>query len=221
MNSPLRKIVPALLLVSLILTAGITAASTNLDVLLPIPGWVLEAAHSLVSLIIITALFAMIYRILPDVYITWRDTLLGAAFTSVLFTVGKFLIGLYLGKASLASAYGAAGSLVILLVWIYYSAQVFFFGAEFTHVFALRRGSHSLFIHAGTNVATVPAEITGGSQVRAPSDGKRSDGRREEAASGGSHLNTHRTLAIGLAAMMGGLGWWRDRTARRSGPDSR
>ena len=209
-----------LLLVSLILSAGITAASTHLDALLPIPGWVLEATNSLVSLIIITGLFAMIYRILPDVNITWRDTFLGAAFTSVLFTVGKFLIGLYLGKASIASAYGAAGSLVILLVWIYYSAQVFFFGAEFTHVFALRRGSHSPFIHAGTNVVTVPVEITGSAGIPAPSDGKRSDGKREEAASGGSHLNTHRTVAIGLAAMMGGLGWWRGRTARRRGPDS-
>jgi membrane protein len=145
-----------LLLVSLVLSAAIAAASTFLNGLMPIPAWVLHAVNSVLSLVVFTGMFAMIYRFLPDTNITWRDTLLGAAFTSVLFTVGKLGIGLYLGKAGVASAYGAAGSLVIVLVWVYYSAQVFFFGAEFTHVYALRKGSHSPDVHGSTSVVTVP-----------------------------------------------------------------
>jgi membrane protein len=197
-----------LLLVSLILSAAITAAGTFVSGLLPVPEWVLQAANALLSLVVFTALFAMLYRFMPDVTITWHDTFLGAAFTSVLFTIGKFLIGLYLGKASVASAYGAAGSLVVLLVWVYYSAQVFFFGAEFTHVFALRRGSHSPSVHAGTSVVTVPVSITGPVES-------------EQAAGGGSQLNPHRTIALGLAAMLGGLSWWRGKTGRRAGTESR
>jgi uncharacterized BrkB/YihY/UPF0761 family membrane protein len=81
------------------------------------------------------------FRYLPDIDIEWRDVWLGAAFTSVLFAIGKFAIGLYLGKASIGSAYGAAGSLVILLVWVYYSSQILFFGAEFTQVYAQHHGS--------------------------------------------------------------------------------
>lgn len=129
------------LLVSLVLSAGIAAASFFVGHLLPVPGWLLEVANLLFSLLVITTVFAMIYRFLPQTPIGWRDTFWGASFTSVLFTIGKYLIGLYLGEASIASAYGAAGSLVVVLVWVYYSAQVFFFGAEFTHVFAKRYGS--------------------------------------------------------------------------------
>lgn len=204
-----------LLLVSLLISAAISAAGTFLDGVLPIPPWVLHVANSVLSLVVFTAVFAMIYRFMPDVTIAWRDTFLGAAVTSVLFTIGKFLIGFYLGTASVASAYGAAGSLVIVLAWIYYSAQVFFFGAEFTHVYAVRRGSHAPDVHAGTNVVTVPVEITGHAETPPPVHSS-TDGKRAEAASGGSHLNPHRTAAIGLAAMMGGLGWWRGRSARCS-----
>ncbi len=93
------------------------------------------------SLVVITVLFAMIYRILPDVHIAWRDVWIGAAVTAALFTIGKYLIGLYLGRSSVASVYGAAGSFVVILVWIYYSAAVFLFGAEFTNVYATRWGS--------------------------------------------------------------------------------
>ena len=94
-----------------------------------------------VSFLIITALFAAMYKWLPDVKIGWRDVLLGAVLTALLFTVGKFMIGLYLGKASIVSVYGAAGSLVVILVWVYYSAIIFLFGAELTQVTARRRGS--------------------------------------------------------------------------------
>ncbi len=130
-----------LLLVSLVVNAAIAAAGTYFAGFLPAPEVVLHAANSLLSFVIITGLFAAIYKIMPDVRIEWRDVLLGAAVTSLLFTIGKFLIGLYLGKASFASTYGAAASVVILIVWVYYSGQVFFFGAEFTKAFASRYGS--------------------------------------------------------------------------------
>jgi membrane protein len=84
----------------------------------------------------------MIYKVLPDATVAWNDVWIGAAATSLLFTVGKFLIGLYLGKSSVASVYGAAGSLVIILLWVYYSAQILLFGAEFTQVYANQFGSH-------------------------------------------------------------------------------
>jgi hypothetical protein len=86
-------------------------------------------------------LFGLIYKVVPDVEIGWRDVIYGALFTAVLFTIGKAAIGLYLGKASVGSPYGAAGSLVVLVVWVYYSAQILFFGAEFTQIYANRYGS--------------------------------------------------------------------------------
>ncbi len=94
-----------------------------------------------VSFALITLLFAMIYKVLPDVEIAWRDVWIGAAVTALLFTIGKFLIGLYLAHSTVASTYGAAGSLVVLLLWIYYSSQILFLGAEFTQVYATRYGS--------------------------------------------------------------------------------
>lgn len=90
---------------------------------------------------IVTLLFAMIYKVLPDVKISWRDVWFGAAVTALLFTLGKFLIGLYLGHAGIGSFYGAAGSLIVILFWIYYSAQILLFGAEFTQVYAGWSGS--------------------------------------------------------------------------------
>ncbi len=89
----------------------------------------------------ITGAFGLIFKLLPDVRVAWRDVWLGAAVTSLFFTGGKFLIGLYLGKSAVTSAYGAAGSLVIIVVWVYYSSQILLFGAEFTKVWATRRGS--------------------------------------------------------------------------------
>lgn len=106
-------------------------------------GWdvVLEILNFAVSFGIFTLLFAMIYKIMPRAMIPWRDVWTGAAVTALLFTIGKVLIGLYLGKSSLASGFGAAGSLVMLLAWVYYSAQIFLFGAEYTWVYANRHGS--------------------------------------------------------------------------------
>jgi membrane protein len=100
-----------------------------------------QALESVISLGIISILFAMIYKLLPDTPIRWGDVWFGATITACLFTAGKFLLGLYLGQTGTASAFGAAGSLVVILLWVYYSSQVFLFGAEFTHVHASRRGS--------------------------------------------------------------------------------
>jgi membrane protein len=130
-----------LLLVSLILSAAIAAAGKFFQGILPLPEPVLHLTSSVVTFIAVTILFALLYKVVPDVHIEWRDVIIGAAVTSLLFSIGKFLIGLYLGKASVGSAYGAAGSLVVFIVWVYYSAQIFFMGAEFTHVFAERHGS--------------------------------------------------------------------------------
>ncbi|HXJ12262.1 MAG TPA: YihY/virulence factor BrkB family protein [Candidatus Limnocylindrales bacterium] len=132
-----------LLLVSLVLDAWIAAMEKLLGSFLPTPEPVLHLATFLISFLVITCLFAAIYKLLPDTRLEWRDVAVGAPVTSLIFTAGKQVVGLYLGKASLESSYGAAGSLVILLVWVYYSAQLFFFGAEFTKVYANTFGSHS------------------------------------------------------------------------------
>jgi membrane protein len=130
-----------ILLVSLILSAllaGLGGMMSNI-----IPGWVVFGylLNYAVALGVMTALIAMIYKILPDVKIAWRDVWVGALVTSVLFQIGKFAIGLYIGKASVGSPFGAAGSLAVLLVWVYYSSQIILLGAEFTRVSALRRGA--------------------------------------------------------------------------------
>jgi membrane protein len=129
------------LLVSLVLSAWLAAVGTYVGSLLPAPAAGLEALNFVISFVVITGSFALIFKLLPDVRIAWRDVWLGAAVTSLFFTVGKFLIGLYLGKSAVASAYGAAGSLVIIVVWVYYSAQILLLGAEFTKVWTKRRGS--------------------------------------------------------------------------------
>ena len=130
-----------LLLVSLVLSALLSALDPYLTDLLPGSIYLLQILNFVISFGVITLLFAMIYKILPDVKIAWSDVWIGAAVTSLLFALGKFLIGLYLGNSSAGSAYGAAGSLVILLLWIYYSAQILLFGAEFTQVYAKKYGS--------------------------------------------------------------------------------
>ena len=156
-----------LLLVSLALSAWVVAVGTYFGGLLPAPAAALEAVNFVVSFAVVTALFAMTFKLLPDVHIAWRDVWLGASVTALLFTIGKFLIGLYLGKSSIASAYGAAGSLVIIVVWVYYSAQILLLGAEFTKVYVKRRGSG--FAPAETAVpVTAEARAEQGMGVRRP-----------------------------------------------------
>jgi len=129
-----------LLLVSLVLTSALSAFGKWFGNLLPVPEGILQAVNFSLSFVVITGLFALIFKVLPDARIAWRDVWIGAAITSALFTIGKFAIGLYLGKSNVGTAYGAAGSLVIVLVWVYYSAQILLYGAEFTQVYANRRG---------------------------------------------------------------------------------
>jgi membrane protein len=130
-----------LLLVSLVIDSAIAAAGHFLGNRLPGGEALWQGVQLVVSLAVVTVLFAMIFRFLPDVHPQWRDVWLGAAFTALLFVIGKFALGLYLGKSAVGSSYGAAGSLVVLLLWVYYSAQILFFGAEFTQVYARTHGS--------------------------------------------------------------------------------
>lgn len=125
-----------LLMVSLVLSTALAAIGKFFGGILPVPASVLAIANFLFSFLAIAVLFALIFKFVPETKIPWRDVRVGAIATALLFTIGKTLIGLYLGKASVGSAYGAAGSLIVVIVWVYYSAQIFFFGAEFTHVYA-------------------------------------------------------------------------------------
>ncbi len=130
-----------LLLVSLLLSALLAAVGKYLGGILPIPAVLLESVDFLFSLLSITVLFAMTFKLLPNARIAWSDVWIGAALTSLLFTAGKFVIGFYIGKSVSTSAYGAAGSLVVVVAWIYYSALLLYFGAEFTRVYANTLGS--------------------------------------------------------------------------------
>ncbi len=130
-----------LLMVSLVASAALAAVGKWWSPLFG--GWatLAQAVNFVFSFAMVTVIFAMIYKLMPRVSVQWRDVWIGAGVTALLFTVGKHLIGLYIGKSSVASGYGAAGSLVVLLVWVYYSAQIFLLGAEFTWVYAHRYGS--------------------------------------------------------------------------------
>jgi membrane protein len=128
----------------------------------PLAGWepLAHGVNFIVGFALTTALFALIYRFMPDATIEWRDVGIGALVTAFLFSVGKYVIGLYIGKSALASGFGAAGSLAVLLAWVYYSAQIFLYGAEFTwayaHAFGSRQGQDGPApLPAGA--ATVPA----------------------------------------------------------------
>jgi membrane protein len=196
-----------LLLITLVFDAAISAMGPMLQRL--VGGEALMHVVSLVlSFIVSTVLFAAIFRILPDLKIAWHDVWLGAIFTSLLFVLGKWGLGLYLGKAAVGSAYGAAGSLVILLVWVYWSAQILFFGAEFTQVYARTFGTlqgdtskQQARTEAGrvedrpkTAAVPVPAKPP----VPAPMYGKKQSGGAAKLAAGG---------AVGLlfGALIGGI----------------
>jgi membrane protein len=130
-----------LLMVSLVISAGLTAFGNYLDAVLPMGKLILPALNFFVSLVLLGVLFGAIYKVLPDRSLQWKDVVIGALMTSVLFNIGKSLIGWYIGSSAIASSYGAAGGLIVLLLWIYYSVQIFLFGAEFTKIYANRHGS--------------------------------------------------------------------------------
>jgi membrane protein len=157
-----------LLLVSLVLSAAVSAVGKWFGGWLPAPEVLLQGLELVISLAVITGLFALIFKVLPDAKVGWGDVWVGAFLTALLFTIGKFAIGLYLGKSDVGSAYGAAGSLVILLVWVYYSSQILLFGAEFTQVYANKLGSR--IVPSDNAVVADPAKAkdSGGQSPRRP-----------------------------------------------------
>jgi membrane protein len=146
-----------LLLVSLVVSAALSLFARYSDAVWGGPFELLAMIASLISFTVIAALFAVIYKTLPDAPLSWRDVWIGAFFTAGLFSLGKYAIGLYLGNSSVASSFGAAGSVIALLLWVYYSAQIFFLGAEFTRQYALGFGSLR-----PQRLHTTPSTITDG-----------------------------------------------------------
>ncbi|MBD2568581.1 YihY/virulence factor BrkB family protein [Anabaena lutea] len=130
-----------LLLVSLVISAALSAITTYFTHVLPGVDIIWQIINFILSFSITTVLFGLIFKVLPDVKIAWSDVLIGAVITSILFSLGKFLLGRYLGNSSFSSTYGAAGSLMVILAWVYYAAQILFFGAEFTQVYARKYGN--------------------------------------------------------------------------------
>ena len=149
-----------LLLVSLVLSAVLAAVSSYFGDL--VPGFVIvgQIVNFIISFVVVTGLIAAIYKYLPDVNIPWKNLWVGAGVTALLFNLGKFLLGLYLGRGSVGSAYGAAGSLIVLLIWVFYSAQILLFGAEFTQVYSKYRG---LPIEPSKHAVRVPKPSDGSS----------------------------------------------------------
>ena len=185
-----------LLLVSLVLSSGFAAMGSLFGRL---PALVSQGTNFLLSVAVITLLFAAIYRFLPSERLPWSDLWVGSLGTSIAFVIGKFLLGFYLGRASVGSGYGAAGSLVLLLVWIYYAAQIFFFGAEFTRAYARRHGSLL------RREVVAPAQVTRTEEVLRP-------------VTAPSKVVTPRTKSeiVGFVVACGwiGINWWAGRQRR-------
>lgn len=144
-----------LLLVSLIISTALQAFNELVSGILPSFLFLAQTLNFLISFAVVTILFALIYKVVPDVRVAWRDVWIGALVTAFLFAVGKWAIGLYLGNSTPGSTYGAAGSLIVLLLWVYYSAQILFLGAEFTQVYANKYGSR--IVADETAVSLTPA----------------------------------------------------------------
>ncbi len=144
-----------LLLVSLIISTALQAFNELVSGILPSFLFLAQTLNFLISFAVVTILFALIYKVVPDVRVAWRDVWIGALVTAFLFAVGKWAIGLYLGNSAPGSTYGAAGSLIVLLLWVYYSAQILFLGAEFTQVYANKYGSR--IVADETAVSLTPA----------------------------------------------------------------
>ena len=133
-----------LLLISMIISAVLSALTAYFSYLLPGADFLWHIADLVVSFGVVTLLFALLFRYVPDEHVTWKDVWIGASATAILFDLGKFLIGFYIGETSIGSMFGAAGSVVVILAWVYYSSQLVFLGAEFTHVYAKHYGSKSI-----------------------------------------------------------------------------
>jgi membrane protein len=164
-----------LLLVSLVLSAMLSGIGAMFEGSLPGGAELWQIVNFVMSLGIITALFALMFKVVPDADVAWKDVWIGGLFTGVLFVIGKFALGLYLGRASVASPYGAAGSLIVLVIWVYYAAQILFLGAEFTQVYARHRGSRIKPSENAVPVETVKKTATDaeGSESSASTPGPR------------------------------------------------
>jgi membrane protein len=160
-----------LLLISLIINAGLSAAGAFLNSR-DLPGgfFLWQALNSLISFALIAWLFALIFKLLPDVRLGWGDVWHGAVLTAFLFSLGKYLIGLYLGQSTTASVFGATASLVVILIWVYYSAQILLFGAEFTRIYAERYGSHRIVPEDNAVFVTAEARVRQGMVPRKVSE---------------------------------------------------
>lgn len=174
-----------LLLTSLAVSSVIAASGKWFSNMIPLPEVVMTAINMLVGIVVIAGVFAVLFRYLPDARPHWRYVWQGALFTSILFALGKFAIGMYLGKASIGDTYGAAGSLVVMLVWVYYSAQLVFFGAEFTEVYARHNGA--------------PEHHPANTPEKGSTPAPKAEGRERSIA--GSELPAH--VAAGNARMSG------------------
>lgn len=153
-----------LLLTSLLLTTLLAALNNYLERMMPLPGFLWTAFAMVVSFGLETVLFALIFKILPDALIKWRSVWIGALFTAGLFEVGKWGLSLYLGRESTLSSYGAAGAVVLLLLWVYYNACILFFGAEFTQVYALHKGQ-GIRPSPGAELVPIPQRLQEGLEV--------------------------------------------------------
>jgi membrane protein len=199
-----------LMLVSLVVSAAISALGGWWGPLFG--GWetLAQAVNFIVSFAFVTAMFALIYRFMPDVHIRWHDVWIGSVVTALLFTFGKYLIGLYIGKSSIASGFGAAGSLAVLLVWVYYSAQIFLLGAEFTWVYAHSYGSK--------REQKPTAEKTPPQKPPVPPVPRPSEPVRGVAFA--TRVQRHPVGAVGIATALGmGAAWFMER--RRPSPPRR
>jgi len=147
-----------LLLISLVVTTSLAAFTKKIELTFPVSPVFWMGLNLLISFAVVTLLFAMIFKVLPDVKIKWSDVWIGAATTALLFDIGKFFLGFYLGRESMASSYGAAGAVMIVLLWVYYASLILLFGAEFTQVYARARGrkvvpkGHAMLMTSGNRI---------------------------------------------------------------------
>lgn len=199
-----------LLLVSLLLSAALSAVGTFFGTLVPDYVIIGQILNFLISFGVVTLLFAAIYKFLPDVKVPWKDLWVGAGVTALLFNLGKFLIGLYLGNSGVTSTYGAAASLVVILLWVFYSAQILLLGAEFTQVYAKYRGSelepspHAIRISPQPDASEMPPVLEADRALPDLSEQARSDRR--------SHPPYGRYVAL-ISSIVGLANWLRPRSA--------